>query len=282
MQARLVLGFVVMAIGAGCGKHETSAPHATVTVDVRGQGTRDIAAADFADGWQVRFDRFRLAPTFGVDETFDNRKHDGYEPVIGPEGYIYGGDELELSDPAVVPAFSAWTIAGRSMGWGMHLRRLPARREGPRPEASLEVEGEATGPEAQVVRFWWLFTTELMFAHCLPAGRPALVLPEDGELEVHVVLDGKALFGSKLGTDAELRFAALAAADTDQDGMVTTDELLATTLEGVEHDSVGGVTNLHELLSARLASLVAPEYTCQVDAALAGAVDADEAEPGLP
>jgi hypothetical protein len=74
MLKRSLWGCAVTAIGAGCGKHSTSAPHATVSLDAQGESTREITAAEFVDGWSVRYSRFWLAPTFGVDETFDNRK----------------------------------------------------------------------------------------------------------------------------------------------------------------------------------------------------------------
>jgi hypothetical protein len=261
MLKKLMLGCVVTAIGAGCGKHETSAPHADVSLDVRGENTREIAAADFVDGWSVRYSRFWLAPTFGVDETFDNRKNDGYEPIVGWEAYVWGGEELELSKPGVTDgAYYSSTVAGRSTGWGMRLRQVPAGLDHSSTGASLEVAGTATGPDAELVHFAWRFTSELMFSHCVLAGRSFLLLPEGGTLEVHVVLDGKALFASELTAEAELRFEALARADADGDGTVTTAELQATALEGTP-----GAKTLHELLSTRLASLVSSEYRCEVE-----------------
>jgi hypothetical protein len=256
MLKRLMLGCVVTAIGAGCGKHETSAPHATVSLDVQGENTREIAAADFVDGWSVRYDRFWLAPTFGVDETFDNRANKEWEPIAGREAYVYGGEELDLSKPGVTDGVYSWTVAGRSTGWGMRLRRLHDSSTG----VSLDVAGTATGPDAEVVRFAWRFMSELLFSHCIPAGQSFLVLPEGGKLEVHVVLDGKALFATELTAEAELRFEALARADADGDGTVTTAELQATVVEGTP-----GAKTLHELLSTRLASLVSTAYRCEVE-----------------
>lgn len=259
MLKRLMLGCVVTAIGAGC-KYETSAPHATVSLDVQGENTREIAAADFVDGWSVRYDRFKLAPTFGVDETFDNRKNDGYEPVVGREGYVFGGHELELSEQGVTEEVSSWIVAGRSSGWGMRLRRTPELTEDRSPGPSLEVAGIAKGPDEEVVHFAWRFKREVLFSHCVPAGQSSLVLPDDGKLEVHVVLDGKALFRSEPTAEAELRFEALARADADGDGTVTTTELQGTALDGTP-----GVATLHELVSARLGGLVSSDYRCEVE-----------------
>jgi hypothetical protein len=258
MLKRLLLACVVTASGAGCGKHETSAPHATVSLDVRGESTREIRAAAFVDGWSVRYDRFWLAPTFGVDETRDNRKDDGYEPIVGPEGYVYGGQELELTEQGVTEVMSSWTIAGRSTGWGMRLRQVPTARDG--TGSSLEVAGTATGPDAEVVGFAWRFTNEVLFSHCVPAGQSVLVLPQDEKLELHVVLDGKALYRSELPAEAELRFEALALADADGDGTVTTAELQETAVDGTP-----GIANLHQLLSARLGGLVTSEHHCEVE-----------------
>jgi len=286
MRKNMVMAWVTVVLLSGCWKQETSAPHASFTLDVRGQNTRDIPASEFADGWSVHYERFALSPTFGVDETFDNRKGDGYQPIVGSDAYWFGGARLELTEPAAVPELDGWVIAGRSGGWGMHLRSVPekydppdySRRTSGRPAlpdeasapagTSLDVAGAATSPDGQVIRFAWQFTYELTFSHCLPVGTQTLVLPEDGELDLHVALDGAALFGDQLAPGAQLRFEALAQADVDQDGTITNAELSAAALEQIdrasEQYSGPGATSLHDFLSARLAYLVAPEYTCEV------------------
>jgi hypothetical protein len=97
MHKRLGMGLVVMALGAGRAKHETSAPHTTVTLEVRSENTGDVAADRFDDGWAVRFDSIKLAPTFGVDEAFDHRKANEGAPLVGAEAYVFGGEPLELT-----------------------------------------------------------------------------------------------------------------------------------------------------------------------------------------
>jgi hypothetical protein len=267
MLERLALGFAVVASSAGCEKHETSAPHTTVTVDVRGERTTEIDSAEFADGWSVKYDRFWLSAEFGLDETIDHHKPGDAAPVAGSEAYVYGGAELDLSAEGSTQVFYGWLVAGRSGGWGMHLRNVP-REDAVSRDAGLEVAGQATGPAGETLRFDWRFTTQMTFAHCVPSGVADLILPDDGELGVDAVLDGASLFGEKLGRDAALRFEPLARADRDADGTITTVELRATELS--ELDRVGesyrspGALTLHDFLTARLVELVAPRYTCQV------------------
>lgn len=266
MHMRLVLGFAVTALGAGCAKRETSAPHAAIAVDVRGEMTTQIEADDFADGWSVRYERFWLSPTFGIDETSDNHKPGAAAPVAGADAYLYGGGALDLSQPGMVQAFEGWVVAGRSTGWGMRLRAVTLPDQ-PEREATLEVVGQATGPVGESLRFDWRFATEMTFAHCVPSGASSLLLPDGGELRVDAVLDGTALFGEQLGPDSPLRFAALAQADADADGTITTAELRAAALSELEARDgyrAPDAASLHDFMTARLVQLVAPGYTCEV------------------
>lgn len=242
----LKVGLVVATLATGCSKHETSAPHTTVTMVVRGENTQSIEESDFSDGWSVKFDRFWLNPTFGLDEA-PSLKNDGTEPQEGADVYVFhSGESLELTSAEPAPAFYGWVLAGPSRGWGMRLRQVVAGDD--LHESSLEVSGEARGPEGARVRFDWRFTTELTFAHCVPSGADTLLLPSDGDLDIEAVLDGSALFREP--GEASLGFAEMAAADSDGDGTVTTAELRAT----VPYD----------VLTGRLAHLVAPGYECEV------------------
>lgn len=272
MQIRYGVGFVAALTAVGCWsfKHETSAPHTSVQLEVSGVRTRELPAGDFEDGWSVKFERFRLAPLFGIDDSLDNRKNDGYVPLTGAPAYESGGHILDLTSADPVEVFEAWIVSGRSGGWGMRLRTAPVtpgdldRGARTPPLGSLEVAGEATGPEGRVVRFSWAFARELVFAHCVAPGEGQLVLPENGMLDVKVELDGGALFGDP---SRPLRFAEIAAADADGDGLVTTAELLGAPPDGTltASDSCADETNLYGSISARLAGLVGPSYVCQPD-----------------
>lgn len=268
MEKRLAMGLVVMALGAGCGKHETSAPHTTVALEVRSENTGDIAADRFEDGWAVHFDRIRLAPTFGIDDALDYRKAGEEGALTGADAYLFGGELLELTNPEPVPEVGGWVLAGHSTGWGMSLRRVVTDEALPEAEAALEVSGSATAPDGRVVQLAWRFATEMTFAHCVPRGDGSLILPNDGRLDVAVTLDGSALFGSTLGADARLEFAAIAEADGDGDGLLTTNELRASLLSDVARAdgayAAPGATSLHDFLTARLAYLVGNDFECEV------------------
>src|SRR4051812_17135021 len=102
MREMMGMGLVVLVLGVGCGKHETSAPHTTVALEVRSENTGDIAADRFEDGWAVHFDSIRLAPTFGIDEALDYRKAGEGSPLTGADAYMFGGELLELTNPEPV------------------------------------------------------------------------------------------------------------------------------------------------------------------------------------
>jgi hypothetical protein len=270
MRNRLGMGLVLMAFGAGCGtheKHETSAPHTTISLEVRGENSRDIPADRFEDGWSVHFSSIKLAPTFGVDEALDHRKANE-AALMGVEGYPFGGMMLELTSPEPRSELTGWVLAGHSTGWGMSLRRVVTAPERPEAEAALEVTGSATAPDGRAVQFAWRFATEMTFAHCVPRGESSLILPEDGRLDVAVTLDVSTLFGSTLAADAPLEFGPIAQADGDGDDTLTTGELRESLLSNlVRADgqyAAPGATTLHDFLTARLAYVVGKEFECQV------------------
>lgn len=267
----MFLGMAVAGLHKCDGKHETSAPHATVTVDVAGRGTRALPATEFADGWAVEYDMFRLAPTFGIDDIARNYKDDGYQPSIGADAYLYGGTNLDLTSDGVVPEMEGWVLAGPSSGWGMKLRRVPGQYLDLPMDASLAVSGTATGPIGETLRFDWQFQDELVFAHCVARRGEPLTLPDGGRLDVHAQIDGAALFGESLAADAPRRFEPLTRADRDGDERITVAELRATPLSDVQTDSdayrAPGAASLFDFLRARLVNLVAPSYTCEVSAA---------------
>jgi hypothetical protein len=258
-----MLGLAAISGSKSCdsGKHETSAPHANIALEVAGERTNEIGADAFVDGWSIRYDQFRLAPTFGVDPALDHAKNDGPYPSSEQNEYHLGGHLLELTDRTTTQEVEGWVLAGHSTGWGMILRRAPAEAGEVPADASLRVTGSATGPGGELLHFDWAFVHEVTFAHCLPAGERALVLPDGGTLTVHVALDGAALFGDRNAPEAKLRFSPFAEADADQNRDITLAELQnAPSLQP-------GTTNLYELLNARLAQLVAADFSCEIAAA---------------
>jgi hypothetical protein len=257
-----MLGLAAVSGPKSCdGKHETSAPHANYLLEVSGERTDEIGAEAFADGWSVRYDQFRLAPTFGIDPAPDYVKNNGPNSGFGQGEYYFGGALLELTEPTTTQEVDGWVLAGHSPGWGMILRRSPAGSGEVPADTSLRVVGSATGPGGERLRFDWAFINEITVAHCLPVGEKALILPEGGTLTVHVTLDGAALFGDRSAPEAKLRFAPFAEADADRNGDITLQELRVAT------SSQPGVANLYELLNARLAQLVAPDFSCEVPTA---------------
>jgi hypothetical protein len=224
-----MLGLAAVSGSKSCDseKRETSAPHANIVLEVTGVRTDEIGAEAFADGWSIRYDQFRLAPTFGIDPAPDYVKNDGPHASSGQNEYYFGGDLLELTKPTTTQELGGWVLAGHSTGWGMILRRSPAEAGEVPTDTSLRIVGSAMGPCEKRLRFDWAFINEVMFAHCLPVGEQALVLPEGGTLAVKVILDGAALFEDRSTPEARLRFSPFAEADADGDGDITLPELRA-------------------------------------------------------
>jgi hypothetical protein len=111
---------------------------------------------------------------------------------------------------------------------------------------SLFVEGTAT--KANVTKtLIWGFTTDTLLKDC--AGElngtfiRGLVVPKDGSDSADVVMDGSVLFGDDLDRSRAVpRFDAIAAADADNDGVVTVPELHATAIDAAA--ASGGVYGL--------------------------------------
>lgn len=261
----LILGMAASAATDGCDKRETSTPHTDIEIALVGIRTEPPKASSAA-GWAVRFERFRVAPTIGIDESSDHDKGDGYVALSGREAYVFGGELFDLALPGPKRAFTGFVLSGTSSGWGMRLRRFGSARGLPK-DRSLEVAGVAIGPKGEV-RFDWAFSDEPLFSHCRASGSNSLLLPENGRLFLEVGLDPTALLTDHQGTDQQLDFEPITRADSDGDGTVTTAELRSADLSelGLASTVNGGESRtLYELMSARLSRLVTPAFTCTVE-----------------
>lgn len=226
------------------------------------------------DGWTVQYRRFLVsmtAVTIASSETAVVTASAGpqiFDAVApGPHPLLSGINRLakQWDDfsfqiaPAVVDAAAPITL-----GSGVTEADSEIMTKG---GFSIYVEGQAVrGAVTKTIR--WGFTTDNTFAGCEAAieGAPVkgvVIVPETTET-VDISFRGDVLLSDDLGAPgAALRFAALAAADTDGDGVITLEELTATTLEAAR--ATGGlyvtgkepeVTNLGSFASALTRSLL--------------------------
>ncbi|MBP9113917.1 MAG: hypothetical protein KBF88_13985 [Polyangiaceae bacterium] len=99
---------------------------------------------------------------------------------------------------------------------------------------SVYVEGTATkGTDSKA--FAWGFTTNTLYANCKGEvggiEREGVAIPSSGTDEVELTIHGDHfLYDDLQSPEAKLRFNAIAAADKDNDGKVTLEELAATKL----------------------------------------------------
>ncbi len=126
---------------------------------------------------------------------------------------------------------------------------------------SLHVAGRAeTGTVSK--SFEWSFRGRVAFSACQAEGENLGVLVLAGETAtVQFTVHGDHLFYDSLKSDAVLRFATLAAADTDRDGAVSLEELEAvdlTTLPADRYETAGdgSITHLRGLVQAQALTLV--------------------------
>jgi hypothetical protein len=203
-----------------------------------------------ADGWTVRYERFlasigNTSPegdqcTFYSDTAY-NRVLNMLVP--GPQKvsiiYALGSCSLdfEVSNPSSDSVLGAMvTSADRE------LMRTP----GSDPEAtesgmSLFVQGTATGPGGRTKRFTWAFRHRLELTGCSSVVNGAVVngvtLRSGEQASRNLLVSGEALFQGHLGSEkAPLFFDPFAAADGDNDDVITLDELDAVTLTSISRD----------------------------------------------
>jgi hypothetical protein len=165
-----------------------------------------IPADEFADGWAVEFDRFEVQiRDISIAETpmTDTSPFDISEPSDG-EGQLIGLLGVPAGDHADATYTLAWTI----------------------------VEGRAHKDGVDKT-FVWEFEQPVRYTNCEAVTRVEAVTGYEGgplavfEITVHA---DHLFYDSLVAEDPDLRFAALAAADSDDDGVITQAELAAADL----------------------------------------------------
>jgi hypothetical protein len=157
-----------------------------------------IPAAELADGWAIDFERFEV-------ELRD-------VSVAG----------VSFMDPEPID------LTAPSEGRGQRIARGPAPA-GEHEDAEftlVRVELEGSAVQGGVTkRFAWTFDTPVTYTNC----ETQTEVPRDGVGELQLTIHADHLFYDSLVSEQPtLRFDAIAAADTDNDGDVTMGELAAT------------------------------------------------------
>lgn len=211
---------------------------------------QELPAAEFADGWSVKFEKFLVAIS-------DVEVADGSEVgVKHSEQQIF-----DMVQPGVKPVFTA-TLAAKE--WPtVNFRIGPATSAAVAAGASTadrdamvaagySVYVEGTGSKgAESKRFAWGFNADTLYKNCrgevAGAEKSGAVVTRGGTDTIQLTIHGDHLFYDDLSSaEAKLRFVNVAAADRNDDGTVTLDELAAVERADLKEGTyqVGGFSNV--------------------------------------
>lgn len=213
------------------GHHGDATAPLEITAYGEAYAEHGIPAEDFADGWAVSFSKF--------------------EVVIA---------DVAAADHEFAGPFTA-DLAADSMGQG-HVLTTHEVPEGhhPTPGFAIErltVEGTATLADATKT-FAWVFEAAEVYSACESVVHVHSDGTEhegaDGRFEI--TLHADQLFFDALGGETpDRRFAALAAADADADGIITQAELAAAALPPDYTGADASVADLWAWIAAQAATL---------------------------
>lgn len=201
---------------------------------------QEIPAAEFEDGWTVTYDKFLVV--IG-DVTLAHADGDQASLPDGPR--VYDLNTTGPHDVGVVGALAAgdWTTVGYATpaatgSTTAHASVSEAELQMMRDQGySVFASGSATDGTT-TKSFAWGFAEPATYARCVDVGGgqeiDGIVVPDGGVVSVQLTIHGDHLFYDDLQSSAAgLRFAHIAAADTNDDGEVTLAELDAVDLSSI-------------------------------------------------
>jgi hypothetical protein len=203
-----------------------------------------IPAAEFEDGWSVKFDQFLISLT-GISV------HDR----TGKGGELEGNWLLDLSQPgphelgSLELTAKAWPFVGYAIEPVTSSTEVhESATDGDhvlmeKGGYSVYVSGTATLDDATKT-FAWGFTNGTEYSDCVSEidGKEVegLIVANGGDEKVQLTIHGDHFFYDDLASfEAVPRFAAMAAADANEDGEVTLEELDAVALVEIEEGTYG-------------------------------------------
>lgn len=238
--ARLVAALALMGAGAlHCSSENQGKGAAAFSTWGEGYIEDQIPASEFEDGWSVRYDRF-LIVIRSIDVADDtgnvvamlehprlvNHKQPGVKPIVtfpNLDAKNYGRVSYAIGPISNDTELLSATDDDRAlMAAGGY---------------SVYVEGVAE-KQGSTKRFAWGFTDTTLYVNCtgdIDGKEVAGVQIRTGGTDAaEITIHGDHLFYDDLQSpDAKLRFDNIAAADQDQNGEVTMDELAAVRLASI-------------------------------------------------
>jgi hypothetical protein len=253
------MGLLATAFLLGCGA-EGSAGTGSASFTTWGEDyiEKEIPAAEFADGWTVKFTKFlvvvgdvRIADSTGkvggqmeTTKLFDHHAP-GVKPVMSFEN-LAAKPWTDVSY-AIKPANMMTALGDGAMAADLTMMNMQGY--------AVYVEGSAEkGAEKKTFR--WGFTTSTVYASCAgdKDGREikGVLVTNGGRDDVELTIHGDHFFYDDLQSpDAALRFDAIASSDADSNGEVTLAELMQKKLVDIDPASggygTGSVGNVNDL-----------------------------------
>lgn len=237
----LHLALCSLALAAGaCGDNIGGSLPGTLDIQIYGESfiEEGIPADVFTDGWSLRFDRFLVsvgevsataagasAPALEDDtyRIFDLAQSSGGSGFLVLSGDVPGGAYDDI----------AYRIAGSSEAEAGNAEAADVALMNDNGYA-IYVEGQATrGDESRT--FAWGFTTATTYRRC----RSVAAIDGNDASSVLTIHADHLFYDDLVSEEPSVRFDAIAAADGDEDGDVTTDELGAVDITGFERYQVG-------------------------------------------
>ena len=203
-----------------------------------------IPAAEFADGWSVKFDQFLISLT-GISVHDHAGRGSALEgnwllDLTQPGPHELGSLELTAKawpwvGYAIEPVTSSTEVHESATGDDLELMEKGGY--------SVYVSGTATLDDATKT-FAWGFTNGTEYSDCVSEidGKEieGLIVANGGDEKVQLTIHGDHFFYDDLASfEAVPRFAAMAVADANEDGEVTLEELDAVALVEIEEGTYG-------------------------------------------
>lgn len=209
----------VALLGTGCGSDDGQG---TIVVTAYGESYIEdgIPSSVIDDGWSVDFDHFKVT----IDDV------------------NVGGNELR--------DLKAIDLTESSSGDGQELGAVLVSA-GDHTDSSfaikkVEVEGEATKKDVTKT-FHWIFEQTTAYTECEATTKVKAAGSATFQVTVHA---DHLLFDSIVASDPAVLFGPLAAADRDDDGEITQQELEQTDVGDYDPGSEGGIEDLWAYLMA--------------------------------
>jgi hypothetical protein len=231
-----------------CDENPSTPPLGSMDITTSAPSTAAAAPLQTVDGWSIKFDRYLV--------------HVSAVSVVGIDGVVAASATPQIIDHAAPGSKSLLSATVRTARhWeDVSFQIAPADATAtatPLDPATdedrdmMEKEGlslyiEATATKADVTKTLKLgFKSATTFKTCegdLGGARVrGLVVPPDGNDTADVVMGAEVLFSDDLGAPgAVLRADAIAAADIDNDGIITTDDLHGVPLDVARQTSSAG------------------------------------------